>query len=74
MRLKIQRVKSVPPIPTMIIVIPNVQLSILRYLLLIKVGGRGQRVKATSFASNSKPQTLNPVLYTTLEKDFQQKK
>jgi len=42
--------------------------------LLIKVGGRGQRVKATSFASNSKPQTLNPVLYTTLEKDFQQKK
>ncbi len=35
-RLKIQRVSSVPPIPTMIIVIPNVQLSILRYLLLIK--------------------------------------
>jgi len=74
MRLKIQRVSSVPPIPTMIIVIPNVQLSILRYLLLIKVGGRGQRVKAKSFASNPKPQTLNPVLYTTLEKDFQQKK
>jgi hypothetical protein len=27
-RLRIQSVKSVPPIPTMIIVIPNVQLSI----------------------------------------------
>ena len=27
-RLKIQRVKSVPPIPTISIVIPNVQLSI----------------------------------------------
>ncbi len=36
MRLNIQRVKSVPPIPTMIIVIPNVQLSMLKYLLLIK--------------------------------------
>ncbi len=33
-RLKIQRVRSVPPIPTMIIVIPNVQLSILIYLLM----------------------------------------
>ena len=29
-RLKIQRVKSVPPIPTMIIVIPNVQLSMIQ--------------------------------------------
>jgi hypothetical protein len=38
-RLRIQRVNNVPPIPTMIIVIPNVQLSILRYLLLIKVVG-----------------------------------
>ena len=35
-RLKIQRVSSVPPIPTMIIVIPNVQLSMLKYLLIIK--------------------------------------
>ena len=35
-RLKIQRVNSVPPIPTMTIVIPNVQLSMLKYLLLIK--------------------------------------
>ncbi len=35
-RLKIQSVNSVPPIPTMIIVIPKVQLSMLRYLLLIK--------------------------------------
>ncbi len=35
-RLKIQRVNSVPPIPTMIIVIPKVQLSMLKYLLLIK--------------------------------------
>jgi uncharacterized protein (DUF697 family) len=34
MRLNIQRVRSVPPIPTMIIVIPNVQLSML-YLLMI---------------------------------------
>jgi uncharacterized protein (DUF697 family) len=34
-RLKIQRVRSVPPIPTMIIVIPNVQLSMLMYLLII---------------------------------------
>ena len=34
-RLKIQRVSSVPPIPTMIIVIPNVQLSIMTYLLKI---------------------------------------
>jgi hypothetical protein len=33
-RLKIQRVKRVPPIPTMIIVIPNVQLSMM-YLLMI---------------------------------------
>ena len=29
-RLKIQRVKSVPPIPTTIIVIPKVQLSIVK--------------------------------------------
>jgi len=35
-RLKIQRVSSVPPIPTMIIVIPKVQLSMLKPLLLIK--------------------------------------
>ena len=35
-RLKIQRVNRVPPMPTMIIVTPNVQLSMLRYLLLIK--------------------------------------
>jgi hypothetical protein len=34
-RLKIQRVRRVPPIPTTIIVIPNVQLSILNYLLMI---------------------------------------
>jgi hypothetical protein len=34
MRLKIQRVSNVPPIPTMIIVIPNVQLSMM-YLLMI---------------------------------------
>jgi len=34
-RLKIQRVSRVPPIPTMIIVIPNVQLSIIAYLLKI---------------------------------------
>ncbi len=53
MRLKIQRVSNVPPIPTMTIVIPNVQLSMLEYLLLIKA---------------SRPK---PVLYTTLEKDFQ---
>jgi len=33
-RLKIQRVRSVPPIPTMIIVTPNVQLSMM-YLLMI---------------------------------------
>ena len=32
-RLRIQRVNRVPPIPTTIIVIPNVQLSISRYLL-----------------------------------------
>jgi hypothetical protein len=37
MRLKIQRVNSVPPIPTMIIVIPKVRLSIFGYLLFIKV-------------------------------------
>jgi hypothetical protein len=35
MRLKIQRVKSVPPMPTTIIVTPNVQLSMLVYLLYI---------------------------------------
>ncbi len=34
-RLKIQRISNVPPIPTMIIVIPNVQLSIITYLLKI---------------------------------------
>jgi hypothetical protein len=34
-RLKIQRVRIVPPIPMTIIVIPNVQLSMLKYLLLI---------------------------------------
>jgi hypothetical protein len=34
MRLNIQRVKIVPPIPTMIIVIPNVQLSMMNYLLM----------------------------------------
>ena len=55
-RLKIQRVNSVPPIPTMIIVIPKVQLSMLKYLLLIKAF------------------YLKPVLYTTVKKDFQQKK
>ena len=55
-RLKIQRVNSVPPIPTMIIVIPKVQLSMLKYLLLIKAF------------------YLKPVLYTTIKKDFQQKK
>lgn len=55
-RLKIQRVSSVPPIPTMTIVVPNVQLSILKYLLLIKAF------------------YLKPVLYTTVKKDFQQKK
>jgi hypothetical protein len=56
MRLKIQRVSSVPPIPTMIMVIPKVQLSMLRYLLLFEAS------------------CLKPVLYTTVEKDFQQKK
>jgi hypothetical protein len=56
MRLKIQRVNSVPPIPTMTIVIPKVQLSMSKYLLLTK-------------ASYPKP-----VLYTTVERDFQQKK
>jgi hypothetical protein len=55
-RLKIQRVNSVPPIPTMIIVIPKVQLSMLNYLLFIKAS------------------YLKPVLYTTVGKDFQQKK
>ena len=35
-RLKIQSVNMVPPIPTMIIVIPKVQLSILKYLLDVK--------------------------------------
>jgi hypothetical protein len=34
-RLKIQSVRSVPPIPTTIIEIPNVQLSMLIYLLVI---------------------------------------
>ncbi len=34
-RLKIQRVRRVPPIPTTIIVIPNVQLSMLDYLLIM---------------------------------------
>jgi hypothetical protein len=46
----------VPPIPTMTIVVPNVQLSMLKYLLLIKAF------------------YLKPVLYTTVKKDFQQKK
>jgi hypothetical protein len=35
-RLKIQSVRSVPPIPTIIIVIPNVQLSMLIHLLVIQ--------------------------------------
>jgi len=38
-RLKIKRVRSVPPIPTTIIVTPNVELAILIYLQVIKVGG-----------------------------------
>ena len=37
---RIQRVRSVPPMPTTTIVNPNVQLSILRYLL-ITFGGHG---------------------------------
>ena len=35
-RLKIQRVSRVPPIPTTIIVIPNVQLSIFKHLLIVQ--------------------------------------
>jgi hypothetical protein len=34
-RLKIQRVRRVPPIPTTIIVIPNVQLSIFIFIYLL---------------------------------------
>ena len=37
---KIQRVRTVPPMPTITIVTPNVQLSILKYLL-ITFGGHG---------------------------------
>jgi hypothetical protein len=48
-RLKIQRVRSVPPIPTTIIVIPNVQLS-MRYLL-ITFGEVSIQIRLTSHSN-----------------------
>ncbi len=39
-RLKIQRVRRVPPIPTTIIVIPNVQLSIFIIIYLLIMYGK----------------------------------
>jgi len=39
-RLKIQSVRSVPPIPTMIIVTPNVQLSIFILIYLLMMYGK----------------------------------
>jgi hypothetical protein len=50
-RLKIQSVRSVPPIPTMIIVIPNVQLSMSRYLLMIYSGVMIQ-IRASSLSKD----------------------
>ena len=60
-RLKIQRVKSVPPIPTMIIVNPNVQLSILRYLLFSKTSS----LKSCSLYHPGKGFSTKKVIFLT---------
>jgi hypothetical protein len=51
-RLKIQRVRRVPPIPTTIIVIPNVQLSMLNYLLMIYRDHGPKKKDFTFYRSN----------------------
>jgi len=53
---KIQRVRSVPPMPTTTIVNPNVQLSILRYLL-VTFGGR-TLLRTTSLSTDERLKEL----------------
>jgi hypothetical protein len=60
-RLKIQRVNSVPPIPTMIIVTPKVQLSMLLYLLFIK----DSSLKSCSLYHRRKGFSIKKVIFLT---------